>query len=134
MSGMSRICRFALAGVPLALLMAPARAQVPTCDDLEFGLQATEAFPSVAQSCFAVVERDDGRLYVRLVADVVSVADDGSIVIDLKGRDGSRIRQTFHAPPGFRASIGGRATPARDLRRGQEIRLYLPQDWWRVAP
>lgn len=118
----------------LALVVAvPARPQDLSCDDIVFKPRAIEAFPSAAQSCYAVVERDDGKLYVRLVADVVRVESDDSIVVDLKGRDGSRIRQMFHAPPGFRASIDGRLTPARDLRRGQEIRLYLPANWWEVA-
>lgn len=114
-------------GIPRLVL-----AQQPTCDDIVFESSAVEEFPSVAQSCYAIVERN-GRLYVRLVADVIRVNSDGTILLDLKGRDGSRIRQEYKPPPGFRASISGKPTPARDLRHGQEIRLYLPSDRWRVA-
>ena len=117
----------------LALLVtSPAGlAQELTCDDIEFDSSATDAFPSVAQSCHSIVERD-GKLYVRLVADVVQIRADGSLVLELKGRDGSRIRQDFSPPRGFRAMIDGKPKPTRDLVRGQEIRLYLPSDRWQV--
>ena len=115
-----------------ALLAAPVLpAQPPTCEAIRFSPDATAAFPSVAQSCHSVVERD-GRLYVRLVADVVRVRRDGSLLLDLKGRDGSRIRQAFNPPPGFNAIISGRPKSTRFLVRGQEIRLYLPSDRWEV--
>jgi hypothetical protein len=115
-----------LAAVPMAF------AQDLTCKDVEFDSSTTEAFPSVARACHSVVERDDGKLYVRLVADVVRVKADGSIMLDLKTRDGSKIRQEFHPPPGFRAIISGESKPTRALHRGQEIRLYLPSSAWRV--
>jgi len=99
-----------------------------------FKSNATDEFPSVARSCHSVVERDDGRLYVRLVAEVVEVEADGSVTVDLKARDGSRIRHSFTPPPNFRALISGKPTPPRDLRRGQEIRFYLPPDRWQAAP
>ena len=130
---MSEIPRFALASVFLALLAASpaALAQGLTCNDIEFKSSATDEFPSVAQSCHSVVERD-GKLYVRLVADVVRVRADGSMVLDLKASDGSRIRQDFNPSRGFRAMISGKPRPTRELVPGQEIRLYLPSDRWQV--
>lgn len=127
--------RLALPPLFLALLVAsPAGlAQELSCDDIEFNSSATDEFPSVARSCHSVVERD-GKLYVRLVADVVQVRADGSLVLDLKGRDGSRIRQDYGPPRGFRAMISGKPRPTRALVRGQEIRLYLPSDRWQVLP
>ena len=131
---MNDICKFTpttlflvlLAGSPMAL------AQGLTCDEIEFKSSATDEFPSVAQSCHSVVERD-GKLYVRLVAEVVRVRADGSMMVDLKARDGSSIRQVFQPARGFRAMISGKPTPTRDLVRGQEIRFYLPSDRWQVA-
>jgi len=102
-----------------------------TCEDIEFNASATQEFPSVARTCHSVVERD-GKLYVRLVADVVRVKTDGSMVLDLKAGDGSKVRQEFDPPPGFRAIISGKPEPTRALHRGQEIRLYLPAIGWRV--
>ena len=114
-----------VAGAPLAF------AQELTCEDIEFNSSATQAFPSVSQTCHSIVQRD-GKLYVRLVADVVRVATDGSMVLDLKARDGSKVRQEFNPPPGFRAIISGKPERPRALHRGQEIRLYLPATGWRV--
>ena len=130
---MSEISRLALAPLFLALLAASpaALAQRLTCDDIEFNSRATDEFPSVAQSCHSVVERG-GKLYVRLVAKVVRVRADGSMILDLKARDGSSIRQDFKPPRGFHAIISGKPTPTRDLVRGQEIRIYLPSDRWQV--
>jgi len=104
-----------------------------TCEDIEFSPNATQQFPSVTQTCHSVVQRD-GKLYVRLVADVVRVKNDGSMLLDLKARDGSKIRQEFNPPAGFRAIISGKPEPTRALHRGQEIRLYLPTTQWRVRP
>jgi len=116
------------------LPLAPAAlAQQLTCDDIEFTPGAIRKFPSLEheQTCHSIVERD-GQLYVRLVADVVKVQADGSVVIDLKARDGTKIRQVFNPPPGFRASLSGKPSPTKDLKRGQEIRLYLPSTHWHV--
>jgi ketosteroid isomerase-like protein len=103
-----------------------------TCDDVEFKPSTIERFPSVAQSCNSVVTRNDGKVYVRLVAEVIRVRG-GSVLIYLKGPDGSRIRQEWTPPPGFEAMISGKPMPLRALRRGQEIRLYLPENDWQVA-
>ena len=102
-----------------------------SCDGLAFEPAIIERFPSVAQSCHSVVERN-GRPYVRLVADVIRVHDDDSVTIALKAPDGERFRQEFRPPPGFRALISGKPTPVRGLRRGQEIRIYLPERHWQV--
>ena len=130
---MTAMSRLVLAPLYLALLAASPAAltQDFSCDDIVFNSSATNAFPSVAQSCHSVVERD-GKLYVRLVADVVRIRADGSMVLDLKASDGSRIRQDFNPSRGFRAMISGKPRPTRELVPGQEIRLYLPSDRWQV--
>ena len=122
------LCAF----LALLAVSASSRAQEIGCEDIEFSASATAEFPSVAQSCHSVVERD-GRRYVRLVADVVEVRADGSLVLDLKGRDGSRIRQAYRPPPGFRPVLSGKPASPRRLVRGQEIRLYLPEDRWSLS-
>ena len=130
----SRLPGSALALLSLALLTIPATsAQNLTCDDIEFNSHATDEFPSVARSCHSVVERDDGKLYVRLVADVVRIRPDGSMTLDFKTADGSSFRQDFNPASGFHAIISGKRSPTQDLVRGQEIRVYLPSDRWRVA-
>ena len=130
----SGVSGFVLAPLSFALLAIPVTsAQNLTCDDIEFNSHATDEFPSVAQSCHSVVERDDGKLYVRLVADVVRIRPDGSMTLDFKTGDGSSFRQDFNPASGFHAIISGKRSPTQDLVRGQEIRVYLPSDRWRVA-
>ena len=127
-----RLClRLAPAFLVLALASSATLAQALTCSDIEFKPGTIERFPSVAQSCNSVVERD-GRLYVRLVAQVIRAGSD-SVLVNMKAPDGSRFRQEFRPPPGFRAMISGRPTPTERLRRGQEIRFYLPESDWQVV-
>lgn len=133
---MSETSRFTAAPLFLACLAtAPsALGQGLTCANIAFNSSATDEFPSVARSCHSVVERDDGRLYVRLVADVVRIRRDGSMTLDFKAADGSRFRQDFNPASGFHAIISGKRRSTRSLVRGQEIRVYLPSDRWRVVP
>jgi hypothetical protein len=119
-------------GLAMLALAAAAFGQGLTCEDIEFLSNATDEFPAVAQTCQSVVERSDGRLYVRLVADIVRTKRDGSILLDFKAKDGSIIRQEFAPASGFRAIISGVPTHVRHLARGQEIRIYLPPNRWRV--
>ena len=114
------------AGAPTAL------AQELECADIEFNSITTDEFPSVRQSCHSVVERE-GRLFVRLVADVVRIRADGSMTLDFKTSDGSRFRQDFNPSSGFYAIINGERRSTRYLLRGQEIRVYLPADRWHVV-
>ena len=122
--------RAASAFLALALTSWAVLAQAPTCGDIKFNSSTIERFPSVARSCNSVVERK-GKLYVRLVAEVIRARSD-SVLLYLEAPDGSRFKQEFKPPPGFRAMISGRPTPVRDLERGQEIHLYLPQSDWQV--
>jgi hypothetical protein len=125
-----RCLRAAPALLALALTSSTALAQAPTCGDIEFKSSAIERFPSVAQSCNSVVERN-GELYVRLVAEVIRARSD-SVLLYLEAPDGTKFRQEFKPPPGFRAMISGRPTPASNLRRGQEIHFYLPKSDWQL--
>ena len=127
---------FSLAAGVAALLASlgtspAALAQELTCADIAFNSITTHEFPNVVQSCHSVVERD-GRLYVRLVADVVRIRGEGSMTLDFKAGDGSRFRQEFNPSSGFYAIINGERRSTRNLVRGQEIRVYLPADRWDV--
>jgi hypothetical protein len=125
-----RRLRAAPAFLVLALTSSASLAQALTCGDIEFKSSTIERFPSVAQSCNSVVERD-GKLYVRLVAEVIRAGSDSALIY-LEAPDGSKFRQEFTPPPGFRAMISGRPTSLPELRRGQEIHLYLPESDWQV--
>ena len=67
----------------------------------------------------------DGRYDVRFSGDVQRVADRGrSVTINL--RDGDRLMLT--PPENMAPFINGRRTPVTDLRVGDELRFYVPQD------
>jgi hypothetical protein len=71
-----------------------------------------------------VLQRD-GKYYVRFEGEVVRVADRGEqLTIDF--RDGDRL--TLTPPENLSLTINNRPTLARDLRPGDELRFYIPQD------
>jgi hypothetical protein len=114
----------------LAFTSSATLGQALSCGDIVFESSTIERFPSVAQTCNSVVERN-GKLYVRLVAQVITAGSD-SVLLKMKAPDGSSFRQEFKPQPGFQAMISGVPTPADRLRRGQEIRFYLPESDWHV--
>jgi hypothetical protein len=67
----------------------------------------------------------DGKYYVRFSGDVQRVADRGrSVTINF--RDGDRLMLT--PPENMALFINGRRTPVTDLRVGDQLRFYVPQD------
>jgi hypothetical protein len=94
------------------------------CSDVTWSEQARAAYPRIASACREVVQRD-GKYYVRFEGEVVRVADRGQqLTIDF--RDGDRL--TLTPPENLSISINDRQTTARDLRPGDELRFYVPQD------
>ena len=67
----------------------------------------------------------DGRYYVRFSGDVQRVADRGRLVT-INFRDGDSL--TLTPPENMALFINGRRTPVTDLRVGDELRFYVPQD------
>jgi hypothetical protein len=94
------------------------------CSDVTWSAEARAAYPRIASACREVVQRD-GKYYVRFEGEVVRVADRGQqLTIDF--RDGDRL--TLTPPENLSLTINDRPTPARDLRPGDELRFYVPQD------
>ena len=94
------------------------------CSDVTWSEQARAAYPRIASACRDVLQRD-GKYYVRFEGEVVRVADRGQqLTIDF--RDGDRLVLT--PPENLSITINNRPTPARDLRPGDELRFYIPQD------
>jgi hypothetical protein len=86
--------------------------------------EALANYPRIASACQEVLERE-GKYYVRFEGEVVRVADRGrEITIDF--REGDRL--TLTPPDNLSIYIDGRATQPRDLRPGDELRFYIPQD------
>jgi hypothetical protein len=67
----------------------------------------------------------DGRYYVRFSGDVQRVADRGRSVT-IAFRDGDRL--TLTPPENMVLFINNQRTPVTDLRVGDQLRFYVPQD------
>lgn len=94
------------------------------CSDVTWSQQALAQYPRIASACRDVFQRD-GKYYVRFDGEVVRVAERGQqLTIDF--RDGDRL--TLTPPENLSITINDRPTLARNLRPGDELRFYVPQD------
>jgi LPXTG-motif cell wall-anchored protein len=100
-----------------------------TCDDIEFSRVVTDNYPSIADACDAVVQRD-GTLYARIQVEVQRIRGNNLTFRVLNNDGTSGGSYTQNVGPNWRANIGGRTYRARDLVRGQQLNVYLPSDRW----
>jgi hypothetical protein len=91
-----------------------------SCSDFRPTNEALERFPDLAGACEGIVDRD-GELYAKFPA-IVRRASGSGVTLYLPSTN-----HTFRATPdsSHRVLVDGRKTRARDLVRGQEIRIYL---------
>jgi hypothetical protein len=95
-----------------------------SCDQVTWSEEALESYPRIESACREVMERD-GKYFVRFEGEVQSVADRGrEITIDF--RDGDRL--TLTPPENLSIYINGRPTAPRNLRPGDQLNFYIPQD------
>ncbi|MEJ2604384.1 MAG: hypothetical protein P8172_14045 [Gammaproteobacteria bacterium] len=113
-----------------AFSFSPAQAQM-TCDDLNFSAPMTQRFPDPNAACFEVISRD-GRPYAQFKAIIERVRGN-TVYAKFRLRDGGRTdTYRFDMPADARVNIGGRTYRYRDLNRGQEVNVYLPEGDWEV--
>lgn len=94
------------------------------CSDVRWSQEALTQYPRIATACREVLQRD-GKYYVRFEGEVQRVADRGrQLTIDF--RDGDLL--TVTPPENLSVTINGRSTAAQDLRPGDELTFYVPQD------
>jgi hypothetical protein len=94
------------------------------CSDVTWSQEALATYPRIATACRDVLQRD-GKYYVRFEGEVVRVADRGQqLTIDF--RDGDRL--TLTPPENLSLTINNRPTPVRELRPGDQLTFYVPQD------
>jgi hypothetical protein len=116
---------FAVASLAHAQRSGPAFTATGTnCSDVRWSADTLAQYPNIARACRDVMQRD-GRYYVRFEGEVRRVADRGQqLTIDF--RDGDTL--TLTPPENLSLTINGRNTRARDLRPGDELTFYVPQD------
>lgn len=121
-------------GVLALAALAPAVAQSPTdltftasgthCVDVNWSAQTLKRHPRIAAACQGVVKRD-GKYFVVFTGTVTQSARQGrELTVEFK--DGDRV--TLNPPHDMEVDIEGTMTPMRDLRHGQELTFYVPQD------
>ena len=91
-----------------------------TCSDFRPTAEALAKYPDLKGACEGIVDRD-GELYAKFTAIVRRVSGT-TLTLYLPVTD-----HTFRVRPdaSSRVLIGGRKYRARDLSRGQEVRIYL---------
>jgi LPXTG-motif cell wall-anchored protein len=98
------------------------------CDAIRWSQEALEKYPNIAEACQDVMERD-GRYYVKFSGTVRRVRGQDVTVNFKNGSDAL----TVTAPENTSLYIDGRPRSVRNLRRGDELTFYVPQDQL-VAP
>src|SRR5690606_33798203 len=95
-----------------------------SCEQVTWSDQAIERYPNIADACQEVMERD-GEYYVRFEGEVRRVTDRGGRVT-IAFEDGATLTRT--PPENLSLSLDGRDRRPQDLRPGDELTFYVPQD------
>jgi hypothetical protein len=94
------------------------------CADVRWSQRALDAFPSIADACQSVEQRN-GITYVKFEGTVEAVKNGGKrISVDLQGAD----ELTFHPTPRTTLYIDGERTEFADLEDGAKLNFYVPED------
>jgi hypothetical protein len=121
-----------VAGVLLALSWTQSTFAQLSCGDLNFTGPIAREFPQVRNACLDVVERD-GQPFAHAKARIRSVRG-GTVEAELKMPDGTYSDPITVTPdPSARVRIEGRNYRWRDLSRGQELDVWVPQDRWELV-
>lgn len=94
------------------------------CEDVTWSDEALAEYPNIASACQEVLERD-GRYYVKFEGEVRRVRNAGQeVTVNFRGGD----TLTLSPPENMSLTIDGRTRRARDLRPGDALTFYVPQD------
>lgn len=126
-----KICKSILAGAVLLATSAVVYAQDPaftatglSCDQVNWSQQSLRDYPRIANACQEVMQLD-GKYFVRFDGEVRRVTDRGQqVTVDF--RDGDLL--TLTPPENLNLTINDEPTSPRDLRPGDQLRFYIPQD------
>jgi len=121
----STLVALAVAGLTLS---QPVLAGDNTCAGIDWKPQILERFAHIDQACQEVVVRD-GKKFARFEVTLIRARANGKVTVQMKLRDGSRIKGTFFAPSDFQVwSNSGQTTfHMNELARGDILDIYIPQ-------
>ncbi|HEX6997497.1 MAG TPA: hypothetical protein VF322_05095 [Gammaproteobacteria bacterium] len=116
-----------MAASAATLAQRPERAFTATgtsCSDVTWSQETLQQYPNIGTACREVMQRN-GQYFVRFEGEVRRVADRGrQVTIDF--RDGDTL--TLAPPENMTLFIDGQRRRARDLRPGDELTFFVPQD------
>lgn len=123
-----------LGGVALSLMTAVALGQSridrsfttvsKDCAGVRWSDEALAQYPNIASACQGVEERD-GKTYVKFSGQVERNMNRGQQLV-IKFKDGDEL--TLSPPDNTQLFVNGRKTPVRDLKRGDQLNFYVPDD------
>jgi hypothetical protein len=125
-----KIVSLMAAGLLLAAFAAeqPAHAQ-SGCADIDFTSSITDRFPNARNACLGIETRE-GRQFAHFQAEIVRVSGNQVRARFLRP-DGSYSETfAFDMDAGDRVEVGGRSYRYRELSRGQQLDIYVPNDRW----
>lgn len=101
------------------------------CSDVVWHQDVLAQYPSVANACQDVIEKD-GKQYVKLKAEFVRYSEPRKAMLDVYESDGSKQRQTVALKSGATVDAGGNQVGWDALPRGYELEFYVPSDRFEV--
>ncbi len=92
------------ASLLVSVFAAPAMAA--DCSDVTWHQDVLAQYPSVANACQEVIEKD-GKKYVKLKAEFVRYREPHKIQLEVFEQDGNKVSQTVSVKPGATINAGG---------------------------
>ena len=95
-----------------------------TCGDINWSPEMLAKHPNIGSACREVMQKD-GKTYVKFEGEVRKVAKEGTeVTMKMKGADQHIV---LTPQPGKSVYIGGKKTPVKSLRPGDELTFYVPE-------
>jgi hypothetical protein len=102
------------------------------CGGIDFAADITQRFPNARNACLDVVEKD-GEQFAHFQARIARVSGN-SVEAEFKLPNGTWGRPVSFTPASdARVRIQGQTYRYRDLSRGQELDIYVPESRWAIA-
>jgi len=135
MSAQAARHRYLLLALLLALAAAPAPAQTsraPTCDDLAWSAAALAANPDVGLLCQGVYVKGNTH-YAKATIRITRV-DGQRVTFVPYRRDGSLGKaRNVALTHDWKVVINGEELTAKNLVKGQELTVFIPQDRFAIS-
>ena len=95
-----------------------------SCNQVTWSRETAARFPQIGSACRDVMQRH-GKYFVKFQGEVQRVSHDGHrLTVNIKGGD----RLSLAPPPDMSVYVNDKRTAIRELRPGDELNFYVPED------